>query len=114
MKFKRKRSAEEGYVVGLDLATKNTELKEEIRDLKEKQNALLRESLQHQYLRYKMKTESEKILHEQKVLLAGVLEKIEQSLHALRKEEPVSPQRPKEGRNPLKENPKQKSTEHTQ
>ncbi|KAI5163091.1 hypothetical protein NEAUS03_2193 [Nematocida ausubeli] len=112
MKFKRKKQMEEDIPLGYDLATKNTELKEEIKGLKEKQNTLLRESLKHQYLRYRMQSDSERILEEQKVLLLQILQKIEQGLAAL-KEEDAKPAN-KKARQPLKENPKQKNTLYTE
>lgn len=108
MKVRGKKGQTPDQPVGLDLAIKNIELKEEIKELKEKQNALLRESLQHQYLRYKMKTESEKILEEQKASLSLILERVEYGLKLL-KEEKKEHFKPKPQAMAFKENPKQKN-----
>ncbi|KAI5166095.1 hypothetical protein NEIG_01942 [Nematocida sp. ERTm5] len=112
MKFKRKKQIEEHPPIGYDLATKNTELKEEIKDLKERQNTLVQESLKHQYLRYKMQSDSERILTEQRTLLLEIIQKIEQGL-ALLKEEEAKPIN-KKTRQPFKENPKQKNKLYTE
>lgn len=64
MKFRFTRKAKEAEAT-LDLALKNTELKEEIRALKEQQNVLVRESLRHQYEEYKIRSELEAILSAQ-------------------------------------------------
>ncbi|KAI5190579.1 hypothetical protein NEMIN01_1117 [Nematocida minor] len=114
MKFRAKKSQEEEQPPGFDLAMKNTELKEEIKELKEKQNSLLRESLKHQYLCYRMKTESEKILQEQKASLSSILEKVEQGLKLLKEEESGDTKAPKTRMTVLKENPKQKNKLHTE
>ena len=72
-------------VKGLDLALKNIELKEEIRALKERQNTLLRESLQHQYMRHRVQIEAERILQRQKEELVRLTAQTEESLLAIKK-----------------------------
>lgn len=121
MKPRGRKGQDAEQTVGLDLAIKNTELKEEIRELKEKHNSLLRESLQNQYMRYKMRAESEKILEEQKASLSSILERVELGLKAL-KDESTDTGHIKDLRNlktksqpmPFKENPKQKNKLYTE
>ncbi|KAI5190114.1 hypothetical protein NECID01_0807 [Nematocida sp. AWRm77] len=95
----RARRKEGEKIQGLDLAVKNIELKEEVRSLKEKHNVLLRESLQHQYLRYKIQRETEQVLVQQKHMLEETLASTNQLLHLIRKDAEIckTPSAPKEG-----------------
>jgi len=86
MRFGDKRGEEAPQTPGLDLALTNVELKEEIRSLKEKQNVLLRESLQTQYSSYKLQTELESHLHAQKGALQTLLSSPTTALQIVQKE----------------------------
>ncbi|OAG32300.1 hypothetical protein NEDG_02051 [Nematocida displodere] len=84
-----------------DLAVKNTELKEEIKTLKEKQNLLMRESLQHQYLTFKIKSEAEALLAQHMVLLSQLSTTTDESIKALDLLLPTqSPRNSRSPRNP--------------
>ncbi|KAI5173089.1 hypothetical protein NEFER03_2067 [Nematocida sp. LUAm3] len=85
--------------VGLDLALKNTELKEEIKALKEKQNELSRDSLKHKYMRYRAQAETERILNDKKRALEGLIERIDSAVSYIRT---LSPEDQKPKRDPLK------------
>lgn len=103
----KQRGAGQGEAVkGLDLAVKNTELKEEIRLLKEKQNLLLRESLQHQYMRYRVQIEADRILQKQKAELQHLEVLTEAAILAVKN---ASLPTPDAGSQPFKENPSVKS-----
>lgn len=93
-------------IKGLDLAMKNIELKEEIRVLKEKQNTFVRESLQHQYMRYRLQVEIERVLQAQKEGLLRLIEQTEEALQAVKN---ASLPAPATGPQPFKENPSAKT-----
>lgn len=64
-----------------DIALKNTELKEEVKRLKEKQSDLLREILQHKYAGYKLQAEVEALLVAHKNTLNLLVAETEQLLN---------------------------------
>lgn len=109
MRHRTGRSEPGEHVQGLDLARKNTELKEEVRALKEQQNVLLRESLRHQYTRYKTNTEALRILEKHAELLQDLLLQTREGMREMQQDADVesSPQhklKENTSRNPLREN----------
>lgn len=71
---------------GQELAVRNTELKEEVRGHREKQAQLLREMLQHRYLRYRIQTETEQALVQQRALLEQALTSTDALLRVVRQD----------------------------
>ncbi|KAI5186915.1 hypothetical protein NEHOM01_1799 [Nematocida homosporus] len=109
MKQRPKKTPDTEPVEGLDLAIKNIELKEEIRALKERQTTILRESLKHQYNRYRTQAEAERLLTTQKEALQALMTQTNEALQALKEmaQPPTAQSNPTKSTptQPFKENP---------